>query len=181
MTSDVEMRASGITRATTQSQGASEAFITHYEWLPTALYTLTEHLHMATGLLMNLAPREIVVKVRGARPFRARTTDLPPAFHSPHFKRLMLPRYRAASFARSQYILPAQLVDAQIAARLDAVINPQLQPEPEPDFAAREAMPVIDAPVEYANDYVQRRAPSRRKSKRPTLRVVKDGDKSGND
>jgi hypothetical protein len=181
MTSDVEMHAHGISRATSQSVGASEAFITHYEWLPTALYTLTEHLHMATGLLMNLAPREVVVKVRGAPPFRARTTNLPPAFRSTHFKRLMLPRYRATSLARSPYILPAQLVDAQIAARLDAVINPQLQPEREPDFAEREAMPVIDAPVQYANDYVQRRSPSKRKSKRPTLRVVKDGDKSAND
>jgi hypothetical protein len=53
--------------------------------------------------------------------------------------------------------------------------------EPEPDFAAREPMPIIDAPEAYAEGYLRRRA----EGLRPALRIVdggaaKDGDNSSN-
>ena len=135
--------ARGTSRGTSVSEGGSEAFITRYAWLPSAIYSLPEQLHRAIGELMNLPPREVFVKIRGGRPFRARTADVPAAFRSAAFKRLMLPRYRASVAARSPYIRSAEAVDAEIAARFAPALP---QPEKAEPVSWREPFDYPDPP-----------------------------------
>jgi hypothetical protein len=127
------------------------------------MFSLNEQRDRLTGELMNLTPREVFVKMRGDRPFRARTADLPPAFRSAKFKQLMVPRYRTAVAARSPYIRSADEVDAEIAARFE----PQLsKPEkPEPDWLKPEPFDYPDPPP----------PPDAEKGK-PRLRVVHTDD-----
>jgi hypothetical protein len=162
-------------------QGASEGFsenesyVTRYQDLPTQMYTLEEQLHRLTGEIMTLPRRECFVKLEGRAPFRARTADVAPAFKSLEFKSEWLPRYLETTARRSPYLVPADKVDADISARLGLITS--VQHEPEPDFAEREPMPIIDAPEDYARDYLRRRS----QPTRPTLRILdggKDGDNS---
>jgi hypothetical protein len=128
------------------------------------MYSLPDQLHRVTGELMNLAPREVFVKMRGAAPFRTRTADLPAPFRSTEFKQLMLPRYRAVTAARSPYIRSAHEVDAEIAARFAPSLPKPEKQEPE---TWREPFDYPDPP-----------APPDAPRGKPKLRVVQpDGEK----
>ncbi len=162
MYGEAETEAHGTNRGTARSRGSSEVFVTRYQWLPAELYSLTEQMHRLTGELMNLAPREVFVKIRGGRPFRTRTADVPAAFRSSEFKQLMLPRYRAAALARSPYIRAAAEVDAEIAARF---APPLPQPEKEEPESWREPFDYPDPPP-----------PPDAPRLKPKLRIVRDDE-----
>jgi hypothetical protein len=164
-------------RGSSEASNETEAYITKYQELPTQMYSLEEQLHRVTGSVMTLPNRECFVKVDGHSPVRARTSDLAQAFRSPEFKQEWLPRFLNTAARRSPFLVSTEIVDAEIRARFDA--STQSEPEADIDFAAREPMPVIDAPEDYAHDFARRRG----QSARPTLRIVdggKDGDNSSN-
>jgi hypothetical protein len=131
MHAEAETQARGTSRGTSRTNGESEVFVTRYDWMPSQLYSLQEQMDRATGELMNLPSRECFVKVGGNRPFRTRTADLKPPFHSLQFRSLMLPRFVAAAAARSPYIRAADAVDAEIAARFAPPLPKPEKPEPE--------------------------------------------------
>lgn len=96
-------------------------------------------------------------------PFRTRTADLEPPFRSLNFRRLMLPRYRALSAARSPYIRSVDDVDAEIAARF--------APSPsKPGSDAIEHEPWRE-PSDY--DYPDPPPPPDAPRGKPVLRVIK--------
>lgn len=135
-----ETTGSGKSRGRSDTIGESECFVSRFEWLPSAQFTLEEQLHRLTGELMNLDRRWCFVKVEGARPYKTRTQDLDPPFRSIEFQTVMVPAYLRASTLRSPYLHPAAAVDEEIAARLiDLEAVPR--PAPEPDIAARDPFP----------------------------------------
>ena len=180
----------GTSRGRSHSEGESEVFVTRYEWLPSAMYSLEEQLHRLTGELMSLPRRECFVKMEDERPFRTRTADLTPAFKSLAFKRVLLPRALKSWALASPYLVPASDVDAAIAARLASAPPPK----PPDDFATPEPMPVLDEPAQFAADFWAKRPlprpddeppkPAKPRGRRPAVltpahdrfRVV-DGDK----
>lgn len=161
-----ETQGYGRSRGSSIAEGTSEAFVPTLEWLPSGRYSLEEQLHRAQAIVMNLAARSCVVKVAGEAPFVTRTADLTPAFHSPYFKRLMVPRFLRATSERSPYLIPVADADAELAARL----TPPSPPARSENFATREPLPVVDNPIAYASDYwktrTQKPQPPTRK-KRP--------------
>lgn len=180
----------GTSRGRSLTLGESEVFVSRYEWLPSAMYSLEEQLHRVTGELMNLPRRECFVKVEDERPFRTRTADLTPAFKSLAFKRVLLPRALKSWALASPYLVPAAAVDADIAARCEPL--PQRH-KPE-EFSTPEPMPLVDEPEKFAADFWQTRKlpsphdeppkPAKPRGRRPAVltpaherfRVV-DGDK----
>jgi hypothetical protein len=117
--------------AASRSRGESEVFVTQYQWLSTGPYTLQDQIHRLTGELMNLAPREVFLKIRGGKPVRTSTADLQPAFRSVNFQRVMLPAFRASCAVKSPYIRQSVEVDAEIAARFAPALPQPDKPEPE--------------------------------------------------
>ncbi len=187
----------GVSSGRSVSEGESEVFVTRYEWLPSAMYTLEEQLHRLTGELMNLSRRECFIKIEDQRPFRTRTSDLTPAFKSLAFKRALLPRVLQAWRQASPYLTAVAEVDAAIAARRVALLASPVGAAP--DFADPEPMPVLDRPDKFAADFWRSRKlpkpddePPKPKPKKPRgrrplgdlkpahdrFRVV-DGDKDG--
>ena len=162
------------------AEGESQAFVTRYENLPSAMFTLEEQLHRATALLMNLPRRECIVKIEDQAPYRTRTPDLTPAFKSPEFKAEMLPRYLDNTARRSPYLAPAETIDAEIAARA-AQLNQPVPHEPEPDFTAPEPLPttIIDNPVDFAAAFMRRRSPRTPRTDKPDLRIIEGGASDG--
>jgi hypothetical protein len=160
------MHARGTTLVQARADGASiaegehEAFVTRYELLPSAMFSLEEQLHRATALLMNLPRRECVIKLESAAPYQTRTPDLTPAFKSEQFRKEILPRYIAATAGRSPYSLTPEEADAAIAARLNRLTEPAS--EPEPDFSA--PVPMVSDPQRYARGFWQRRGASPQQS-----------------
>lgn len=146
--SQSEMRATargrmrGTSHSVSEGTGESEGLVPIVEWMPSQAYTLEEQLHRATATLMGLPRRECVIKIEGEAPLRQRTADLSPAFRSPFFQRVMLPRFLASVAARSAYMLPASDADAAIAAR--AAELHALAERPEPDFAQPEPQRAFD-------------------------------------
>jgi hypothetical protein len=171
-------RATGTTIVRARAQGASlaegehEAMVTRYEDLPSAMYTLEEQLHRATALLMNLPRRECLIKLEGQAPFLTCTPDLAPAFKSEEFRAEILPRYIDTTARRSPYLIPADTIDSEIAARAKQLTAPPSPPEP--DFAAPEPTPtILDAPNAYARDFHKRRGKPRT-TKSPTTSTKRD-------
>jgi hypothetical protein len=184
-------RATGTTIVRARAHGASvaegehEAMVTRYEDLPSAMYTLEEQLHRATAQLMNLPRRACVIKMEGQAPFLTRTPDLAPAFKSTEFKAEILPRYIEATARRSPYLVPADTVDDELAARAQQLTAPPTPPEP--DFAAPEPTPtILDAPDAYARDFHKRRgkpktpkSPASGHPRRDRFRVIDGGADDG--
>lgn len=135
-------RMRGTSHSVSEGTGESEGLVPIVEWMPSQAYTLEEQLHRATATLMGLPRRECVIKIEGEAPLRQRTADLSPAFRSPFFQRVMLPRFLASVAARSAYMLPASDADAAIAAR--AAELHALAERPEPDFAQPEPQRAFD-------------------------------------
>lgn len=157
-------RMRGTSHGTSETQGESEGLVPVMEWLPSQAYSLEEQLHRTAATLMGLPRRECIVKIEGEAPLHVRTADLSPAFRSPFFRRVMLPRFVASVAARSRYMVPAADADAAIAARRD-----ERQASPEADFSP-EPMPIIDDPETFAARFWAKRG-------KPSLRIVKqDGD-----
>lgn len=145
------------TEGASSAESESEAFVTRYEDLPTQMFSLEEQLHRLTGEIMTLPRRECFVRLEGHAPFRARTADVQPAFRSIEFRAEMLPRYLQTVAQRSAYLVPADQVDAEIAARLQAITTAPSQPGA--DFTAPEPMPnVVDAPQRYAREFWNRKS-----------------------
>lgn len=180
-TAVVRARAHGASIA----EGESEAFVTRYENLPSAMFTLEEQLHKATALLMNLPRRECVIKLESQAPYLTRTPDLTPAFKSHEFKAEILPRYIETAARRSPFLFPSDTIDMEIAARAKELAAPP--PSPEPDFAAPEPTPtILDAPDAYARNFHKRRgkrnkptAPKTDTNKRDRFRVIEGGVEDG--
>ena len=151
--------------------------MTTFEWMPSQMYSLPEQLFRYAGLLINLAPRQCVVKLGNGAPFLTRTTDVRPAFKSLFAKRTIVPIFLATLRARSPYLRPALTVDALIAAR--ALEPPS---SPDPDFTAPEpvplADPVHDAPG-YARDFWARKknAPKKPPGRRPHGELTPEHDR----
>jgi len=122
----------GTSRVATQS----EAYITRYEDMPTQMYTLEEQLFRLAGELASLPRRECFVRVDHQPPLRMRTADLPPAFRSAAFQEQVLPLYMAKMRRISGYVRSLDDVEAEIAARLDALTRTTA--EPDPDFTQPE-------------------------------------------
>jgi len=168
---EAETHGHGASRGTSLTTGESECFVTEYQWLESTMYSLEEQLHRQTGEIMNLPRRYCVVKIEDQRPFKTRTADLTPSFHSPLFKDAALPLFLKLTSERSAYLLPMAEVDAQLAAR-KAMPAPTL----EPDLTTPEPVPlVVDAPAKFAADFWHKRAkplgdPPKPKSKSKTLR-----------
>jgi hypothetical protein len=151
MFGEAETVGRSIGRGRSRTEGESDVFVTKYECLPTSMYSLDEQLHRATGELMNLPRRECYVTHEGGRPFRTRTADLTPAFRSAYFKRMMVPIFRRAIDARSQYLVPTAEADAAIAGRMAHLLS--APPAKAEEFSAPEPMPVVDAPDSFAADF----------------------------
>jgi hypothetical protein len=178
-------RATGTTTSHARAQGTSlatgesEAFVTRYQVLPTAIFTLEEQLYRAAAHLAQLPRRLCVIKVEDQPPYTTRTPDLTPAFKSAAFQAEMLPRYMQLVARRSRYLVPSANVDAEIAARVQRLTTPPSKPEP--DFAApvpNQPTPA-DHPTFFSNGYLRRNL-----SARQTLRVIDggtDGDNQGHD
>lgn len=161
-------RMRGQSRGTSRSKGESECFVTTYEWLPSATYSLEEQLHRLAGELANLPRRECYVKIEDQRPFRTRTIELEPAFRSARFKRAMLPIYLDSITRKSPFLLPISEAERAIAARF-AEFAAECTDVAEPaDWSERYTDPAA------AKDVIDRSfAPP--KPSRPTL--VIDNDK----
>jgi DNA polymerase III delta prime subunit len=167
--SDARADTQGVSECVSQM----EAYVTQYEERCTEFFTLPEQIHRYTSVIMSLDRREVILKVEGQQPIRTRTLDLAPAFKNADAKKILVPLYLEQAARRSSYVMSIEEARANIAARLDAITKPE--PEPQPDFTAREPMPVIDAPEDYARGYLRRSEKSA--PRRPTLRVVgKSGD-----
>jgi hypothetical protein len=117
----------------------TEAFVTVYENLPTAYFTLEEQLFRLAGMIATLPRRECVVRFEDRPPVHARTADLTPAFRSAVFRDTVLPLYMARINRTSGYVHAAADVDREIAGRIDALIAASTPNEP--DFAAPEPTP----------------------------------------
>ena len=111
------------THGTSLAEGESEQWVTVYENIPSAMWTVEEQLTRLTGEIMGLQPRECFVKLPYQKPVRTRTKDLEPAYRSLAFRDQMLPRFLAAAAARSPYLAPVAQVDAEIAARAEHITN----------------------------------------------------------
>jgi len=181
-TAVVRARAHGASIA----EGESEAFVTRYENLPSAMFSLEEQLHKATALLINLPRRECVIKLESSAPYLTRTPDLTPPFKSHEFKAEILPRYMETSARRSPYLFPSDTIDREIAARAKELAAPP--PPPEPDFGAPEPTPTIldQSPVAYAREFHKRRAKTKSiaprkadKTKHDRFRVIDGGVEDG--
>jgi hypothetical protein len=103
---------------------------------------------------MNLQRREAIVRVEGQAPLHIRSVDRVPAFRDAEYKRLMLDRYLEQVARRDPSAIPVAEVDREIAERASAAAAPQRTPEV--DFEAPEPMPLYDAPLQYANEYLAR-------------------------
>jgi len=173
----------GSSAATSASQGQAEAYVTRYEILATQTYSLEEQLHRLTGEIMNLAPREVFLKLPAQAPIRTRTPDLPPAWRSIEFRSQMLPLYLDNAARRSPYLVPALQVEAEIAARRMNLSQPLH--EPDSDCAAPEPMPIVTDPDRYARDFWRRLessradAPANDSTKRPRPPVSDRAGKYG--
>jgi hypothetical protein len=169
-------QARAATRGRSTAESETESFITRWELLPTQMFSLEETWSRLGGAIQTLPRRECFVKLEGQPPFRARTADVKPAFRSIEFRNEMLPRYLETAARRSPYLRPSELVDAEIAARLQAITTPA--EKPEPDFAASEPLPIVKEPRAYAREFHRRT-----QSPAPNLRVVqgrKDKDHGDN-
>jgi hypothetical protein len=143
------------TEGVSTAKSESEAFVTRFQDLPTQMFSLEEQLHRLTGEIMTLPRRECFVKLEGQAPYRARTADVGPAFKSLEFRSEMLPRYLQSVALRSRYLVPATAVDAEIAARLQAITARPCAPEP--DFGVPEPMPnIVDTPQRYGREFWKR-------------------------
>jgi hypothetical protein len=177
----------GQSRGSSETEGVSETFVTSYAVLPTQMYALPEQLHRLAGALINLAPRQCIVKLGARPPFRTRTTTVQAAFRSHFAKRVMLPIFLASLRAHSPYLLPASHVDAALRARSIVPTQPEIL---EPDFAAAEPMPDGDPvhdPAGYAAGFWSRKEankdpPGRSPKSHPdsALRIL-DGGKADAD
>jgi hypothetical protein len=182
--------ARGKSRGTSVTHGESEVFTTVYEWMPSQRFSLEEQLHRLAGEIMTLPRRELILKADGDRPIRTRTADVLPEFRAPHFERLMVPAFRAAIVKRSPVLVPVADVDAEIAARLDALRTPPAPPIPAEPVTAPQPIsdPTLD-PVGFAADVfwpkrkpapdqakpTKKRHPARTPRKRPSLSVIEGG------
>jgi hypothetical protein len=174
----------GSSRGQSLTSAETEVFTTRYAWMPTAIYSVEEQLTRLTGALMGLPRRECFVAIEGARPFRTRTADVAPAFRSSEFRAQMLPVFRAACAKRSPYMRPSDEVDADIRARLPALLNPP-PAHGVPDFAPQ---PLPLDPSALAKSFWERRSrpapkssgkpksqPKKSHKGRPTLTLIPGG------
>jgi hypothetical protein len=161
-------RMRGTSRGTSESDGISECFITTYQWMPSATYSLEEQLHRLAGELANLPRRACYVKVEDQRPFRTRTADLTPAFRCVRFKRLMLPVFLRAATLRSPFLLPVANAERAIAARAA-----------EPDFAVPETVHLADDPEGFAQGFLKRNPDAAPKAPGRPFGVIKGGKRPG--
>ena len=169
----------GLSHATSATHGEAEAYVTRYELLPTQTYSLEEQLHRLTGEIMNLAPREVFVKLPAQAPIRTRTPDLAPAWRSLDFRSQMLPLYLENVARRSPYLVPAEQVDAEIAARGERISRPLGDHD---DAATQAPAPIVNDPDAYAAgfwDRLRSQSPSsasqpERRSSKPRLIVDND-------
>jgi hypothetical protein len=155
------------------AEGESEALATVYQDLPTEIYSLEEQLFRLTAELMNLARREVIVRLENEAPFRARTVDCFPAFRSAEFKAELLPRYLLNAARRSRYAVLASDVDREIAMRIDDLVRSTIPAEPD---LAPEPMPV---PTNFATQAHELFRTLQSASGKTPLRLVpggKDGD-----
>jgi hypothetical protein len=174
-------RTEATAHATSISAGESEAFVTRYELLATATFSLEEQLHRAAAHLVNLPRRQCVIKIEDQAPYTTRTPDLTPAFKSPLVKADLLPRYMRLVVRTSQFTVRAEDIDAELAARTQQLLA--RDNKPEPDFAA----PIPNAPENVpdpkrgdAEGYAERwwqRHPNADDVLQPSggLRVIKGG------
>jgi hypothetical protein len=130
---------------------------------------------------MNLPRRECIIKSESQTPYHTRTPDLTRAFKSEEFKAEILPRYMEMTARRSPYIVPADKIDAEIAARAKELTAPP--PPPEPDFAAPEPTPAVlaQSPQAYARQFHNRRKskPKPDRTKQERFRVFDGGKRDG--
>ncbi len=130
--------AKGLSEGTTEH----EAFVTRYESLPTALYTLEEQLHRLAGEIASLPRQHCIVRSGQDAPLRLRVPDVLPAFKSEAYRDLCVSLYLARVAKRSPYMLPIADIDREIAGRVDRLTaEPDIE---EPDFSAPEPFRVID-------------------------------------
>jgi hypothetical protein len=155
MESESESWGQGKSRGTSISEGLSEVFISTIQWLPQHLWSLEEQWYRAKAEVMNLQRRQCYVRIEADRPFKTRTADLTPTYKSPAFKGEMLPRFLETTSRRSKYLALAKDVDQQIAARLDALLNPPARPAPpEPVTAPQPISENFPSdPIGFALDY----------------------------
>jgi hypothetical protein len=147
----------GRSRGVSETDGFSEGYRTEYQSLETQMWSLPEQLFRLAGELHNLDRQECIVKIGGAAPFKTRTTTVQPAFRSHFAKRVMLPVFLEAIRKRSPYIQAADIVDADIKARVDAITKPPAKPEPDFSKPEPSPAPVVDAPEKFASDFWARR------------------------
>ncbi|MDO8598449.1 MAG: hypothetical protein Q7R45_17705, partial [Sulfuricaulis sp.] len=168
-------------RAVSVSEGESEAYLTRYEDRPTEFFSLEEQLHKVTAALINLPRRQYCAKIEDQAPYIARTPDLVPAFKTAAFRDEMLARFMSGMARRSPYLVPAEQVDAEIAARGAHILERPNTPEPE----FTEPVPIIEG-LERARQLFNKTPPAADKSSsspatsKPKLRVV-EGGKDGGD
>jgi hypothetical protein len=113
--------------------GTSEAFISEFSLLETESFSLEEKVHALVGAVIHLQPREVLIKVDGNAPYRTRTPDVVEPFKTAQHRATVLALFQQ-KLLRSPYLRPLELVDAEVAAAVAAIIN---EPEQsEPDFAA---------------------------------------------
>jgi hypothetical protein len=175
--------AEALTRATARGRshvtGSSEAFMSEFSLLETESFSLEEKVHALVGAVINLQPRDVLIKVDGNPPYCIRTPDLIEPFKTAPHRDTVLALFQQ-KLARSPYLRSLELVDAEIAAAIADLVN---QPDPvEPDFAA----PIPNAPENVpdergdAEGYAERwwqRHPNASDVLQPSggLRVIKGG------
>jgi hypothetical protein len=176
--------AEAITHATAHGRshvsGSSETFISEFSLLETESFSLEEKVHAVVGAVINLQPREVLIKIDGNPPYRMRTPDVLEPFKTDAHRAAVLGLFHQ-KLARSPCLRPVALVDAEIAAAISELVN---QPDPlEPDFAA----PIPNQPENFpdhergdVDGYADRwwqRHPNAGDVLQPTspLRVIKGG------
>lgn len=103
-----------------ESEGKAEAFRSVREERPTHFYSLQESLHLAQLKLRNLPDRMAVVKRRGQPSVVVRTPEVRPVLEVGR----IIDRFRQAAAARSEYLAPAGVVEAELDARRAELLLP---------------------------------------------------------
>ena len=108
---------SGYTEANTRSRsttrGRAQTWKPVRQWMPTALYSLEEELHLAIVKLRELPKQAAIIKRRGSLPVRF----VPESVVSPLVRPERIGAFVEESRTRSAYMMPAAVVDAELAGR----------------------------------------------------------------